>query len=183
MTHQEAGKVMAARAATWLGHPSAAGPSNAGEFAAVAQVLADAPYDAALAALGEHRGDPHPPMPGQIAAWATDERPASWEEAWPLVQQACSRHGARNPQAGIASLPAPVAAWAAPRWRELCMAEWDGPEGGFIMGRWRREWREFRDDPAERRRVLEAHERRRLGDTPGLDGIAARARAAIEAGS
>lgn len=182
MTTSEAAKVMAARAATWLGHPAAAAPSNPGEFAAVAQVLADAPYDGALAELGAHRADPHPPTPGQIAAWATADQVPSWDEAWALIQRACSRHGARDRDGGVASLPRDVGAWASPRWRDLCMAEWDGPDGGFVIGRWRREWREYRDDPSERRRVLEAHDRRMLGDGPGLAEIEARARAAVEAG-
>lgn len=183
MTREEAGKVMAARAATWHGHPSAGRPGTAEEFALVAGVLADVPYDAALEQLGAHRGNAHPPTPGQIAAWADTDRVPSWDEAWALIQRACSRHGVRDRDGGVASLPRDVAAWASPRWRDLCMAEWDGEEGGFIMGRWRREWREFRDDPSERQRVLQAHDRRLLGDGPSLAEIEAQARAAVETGS
>lgn len=183
MTHSESAKLMAARAATWLGHPSAAPPSSDSEFLAVAQVLADVSFNAALEQLGAHRGDPHPPTPGQLAAWASTDRVPSWDEAWLLIQRACSRHGTQDRAGGVASLPRDVGAWASPRWRDLCMAEWDGEEGGFIMGRWRREWREFRDDPSERQRVLQAHDRRLLGDGPGLAELEAQARAAVEAGS
>lgn len=175
--------VMAARAAAWHGHPAAAPPDGA-EFDLVAGVLVDAPYAAAMWALGERRGDAHPPTPGQLAAAATEPaKPPCWEEAWPLIQRACSRHGANDPDAGLASLPQPMAAWAAPRWRDLCLAPVGSPDGGFILGRWAREWREFRDDPAETRRLLAAFDRRRLGDGPGFAEIRAEAEARIARGA
>lgn len=180
MTVREAGQLMAARAATWFGHPGAAAPDSRESLAAVHQVLADVPLDRALEVLAERQADAHPPTPGQIAAGAIDPpRPPGWEEAWPMIRRACSRHGATNRQSGLASLPPTVAAWAAPRWRDLCLAPVDGPDGGFVVGRWQREWREFRDDPAETRRVLAAAS---SPPAAGLDAIRRHAQEQLAAG-
>ena len=181
MTVREAGHLMAARAATWFGHPAAAAPDSREGLAAVHQVLAAVPLDRALEVLAERQGDPHPPTPGQIAAAATAPvRPPSWEEAWPLIQRACSRHGAADREGGLRSLPGPVAAWASHRWRALCTAPVEGTDGAFTVGRWRQEWREFRDDPAETRRVLTAAD---LPPAVGLDAIRRHAEEQLTAGS
>lgn len=180
MTRQEAAKLLAARAAIWSGHPSAVAPTEESEFLAIAEVLADVPLDRALGVLGERRADAHPPTPGQIAAGATDPaRPPSWEEAWPLIQRACSRHGSAGREGGLASLPGPVAAWASIRWRALCTAPVEGPDGAFTVGRWRQEWREFREDPAETRRVLAAAAQ---PPAAGLDAIRRHAQEQLAAG-
>lgn len=151
----------------------------------VGELWAGLTRDAALAAVRSlsMEGREFAPTPGQIARRAQRQartRPPGWDEAWAAIRAATRGGGGLDGKRRLEALPAPVAAWARPRWHELCYAPVEAERGGAIIAAWRREYEAWTADEESCAAALRRERARRELPPAGLAELEATARANID---
>lgn len=141
----------------------------------VAQMWPTLTQGEAIAAVRDiaQDGERFAPTPGQVVARA--KRAPSWDEARALIDRATRNGGGQDREARLATLPVAVAAWARPRWHDLCYSPVAGDSGGAIRGAWRKEYEAYAASGSEVAARVRRELERRTGPALTLADLAQRA--------